>query len=342
MYLTSRFQAALPQNQFANNFNYSVTNTIVPYPTDLTGWGVIMTVGQSNMAQYTNEIPPAPANASKIRQFMYGDGTLRQFQHPVFGPPGTMFISGQAHSNQVIDGMPTVSGIQQGCLVQGFGALPNTTVAQIVFPDTVFVTPNITYTGPGNWDFSPLIGNWFGYLGDRLINDGTFPNGVIFINTAIGGTLSSQWSPNPGGNYHSILSTAVKRARSVGLPISAIIVGQGETENFEGISGDIWCENWRNTIKTIRGYGVIAPWFFALQTLNAGVFSTSVQAGQIKIWGDTGVYPGPNLEARSYDYRWDTPATHFGRNNVSGFNGGQVVAGDWADVLANHKATVGF
>ncbi len=76
-------------DQYANSFNWTLDTGAHPIatPPSLTGLGVILTLGQSNMAQYTNYTPSAPAHASSMYQFLYGDGTLRQWVEPLFGPP---------------------------------------------------------------------------------------------------------------------------------------------------------------------------------------------------------------------------------------------------------------
>lgn len=326
--------AAPPINQYANLNNYASTKTIVSAPGSLTGWGVILILGQSNMAQYMNYVPPVPTNASKIRQFTYSDGTLRAFgQEPYFDAYGKVTLAGSIHSNHVLDGLASTATLTVGMNVQGFGLAANTTVVAIPGVDTVFISPNaLATTGPSNYDFAALISTFMGQLADNLISDGTFPNGVILCETAIGGTLASEWSPS--GQYHSVIVTALKRLRGASLPITAIILGQGETETFLSIPGSVWAANWTQTFQVIRNFGVTAPIFVAKETHNIGIVSPSVQAAQVAIRNGVDILAGPDADARGNDYRFDL--THFGLNAGSGLNGSVTMARDWADVLGAH------
>lgn len=74
-------------NKYANNANWTLDPVIHPIVTAPTGRTlVVLWAGQSNMAQYANAVY-TPVHTDKQYQFLYGDGTLRAFVEPVFGPP---------------------------------------------------------------------------------------------------------------------------------------------------------------------------------------------------------------------------------------------------------------
>ena len=320
---------ASPTDEYANPVNWTLDPGVhpiasyVPTASD----AVILVMGQSNMAQYTNYTYTA-THASSIHEFLYGDGTKRDWVEPVFGPPSYVTLTGAIHGNDTLDGLSSTAGLAVGNNVSGFGLLSNTTVTAIVNSTTVTIAPAATVTtSGGTYSFSSLVGSWFGQLADKLINAGKF-NHVIFCFTALGGTLASDWGP--AGKYHSVYTTALKRLRAAGLPITMIIVGQGETENFLGLDGTAWTANWKANVKISRDFGYNGPWFFAEQTWNIGTTSTAIQAAQLAIVDNAaGIYSGPNLDVYGSSYRYDN--THL---NASG---GDAVSSAWEAVITAHS-----
>lgn len=194
----------------------------------------------------------------------------------------------------------------------------------------------------------PLIGQWFGQLGDALLSNPAFKIGgarvtdIIWCFTAIGGTLASQWGPQGGVtvangltgaqnglSYFSMYTSLYFRLRQRGWSPTMFIDGQGETESFYSLPGTCWTPYWLANVSYVQtNFGFLAPWFFAKETWNAGVTNASVQAAQVAIANGVSIFNGPNLDVYGNAFRYDD--THLNST------GGAAWAGEWNAIIAAH------
>lgn len=340
--ILSGLQARLPigsnfSAQYAAAVDFTLTDpphTTVSTPS-LTNTAVILVMGQSNVAQYTNYVY-TPAHAADIYQFLYSDGTIRQWVQPNYGPYGFVTHTGTTHGTTTMDGLSGPADLQIGMMVTGPGIPVNTTITAIGATDITLSNAATTST-TNTFEFALLVGTWFGELANGLIASGKFTR-VIYCLTGIGGTLASQWAP--AGIYNSVYTTALKRLRAAGLPITMVLTGQGETESLMGSPTNLaWAANWRQIVLQSRNFGYTGPWFFPIQTwinvTGSGFVGRAdptgiTQAQQASIVDNSkGIYAGPNLDAFGNAYRYD--GTHLNST------GGGAWANAWEGVIVAHS-----
>lgn len=164
------------------------------------------------------------------------------------------------------------------------------------------------------------------YLGDLLISNAVFDR-VIFITPAVGGTIAKNWSPE--GQMNHRLLASIRRARSLGLPISGILWAQGESDNQLGTSQAEYEARLRAVIASSRGIGYSGPWFIAKQSMIYGAVSATIVAAQTAVVDNpNGIYAGPNIDSLTGGNRIDTThLTDTGNANAAGL---------WSTILAAH------
>lgn len=131
-------------------------------------------------------------------------------------------------------------------------------------------------------------GNIFTRVADKLISAGVFDR-VILIPVAVGGTPVASWVPGALGDR---ILVAARRARAVGLPITAFLWMQGETDGVNGTSQATYAATLASVIAGPRAEGFNAPWFIGKCTYIVGTVYPAIQAAQAGI-----VNPAANIFA---------------------------------------------
>lgn len=162
-------------------------------------------------------------------------------------------------------------------------------------------------------------------LGDELITAGTVDR-VILSSIAVGGTTVAQWGH--AGVFNHRIMVAIKRFRQAGIPLSAMVWCQGESDH--GTAQADYEAKLREVIETSRGLQFTGPWFIPQCTYVEGVTDAAVRAAQAAV-----VDPAQNIYSGG-DFDALTGATYRQADNVH-FN--EAGADEIAVLLTNAFAS---
>lgn len=170
-------------------------------------------------------------------------------------------------------------------------------------------------------------GTWQCKLGDLLINAGKYQR-VIFVPISIGGTVVSQWAA--GGALNARLAAAVRRIEAIGLPLTALLWCQGETDAVNGTGQSAYAASLSSVISTVTGL-ISTKILVALETWDAGALpagSTAVRAAQAQVVDNITTFQGPDGDTLDNTNRFDT--THWNATGRDNFATG------WKTAIINH------
>jgi len=136
-------------------------------------------------------------------------------------------------------------------------------------------------------------GNIWGRVADKLINAGKCQR-VILAPHAYGGTSVAKWAP--GGILNRRISIVAQRLGVVGLPISAWLWMQGETDNNPlGTTQAAYAASLAGVITTMRA-AYTAPVLIGKCTYINGAVSAGIQAAQVAAVNGTTVFAGADTD----------------------------------------------
>lgn len=170
-------------------------------------------------------------------------------------------------------------------------------------------------------------GNLFTRVSDKLIIAGKYSR-VNLIPCGIGSTGALVWATT----YYDYIILAYRRAEALGIPITAILWQQGETDNALGNTGANWIDWVQQTRAKVVAAGCTAPWMIAKSTYYAGTTSASIRASIDTLWTLPGFVQGPDTDVLTgFTYRNNPDNVHF---NVTGLD---MAANLWRD-----RIVIGF
>lgn len=169
------------------------------------------------------------------------------------------------------------------------------------------------------------LGNLFFRFSDKLITAGSYDR-VILAPVAVGGTLVQHWEQAAPLNLRPIV--AARRLASVGLPVTAFIWMQGETDAANGTSQSSYADSLSGVISSVRGEGFSQPWLIGKCTYNSGNTSSTIRSAQAAVVNGTDIFAGADsdtLTGTSVNRQADN--THFKAA------GGDAAASLWRDAV---------
>ncbi|MBF0612799.1 MAG: sialate O-acetylesterase [Magnetococcales bacterium] len=151
-------------------------------------------------------------------------------------------------------------------------------------------------------------GSVWSRLGRKLIQGNLFDS-VIFIAIGVGNSSITDWGE--GGNLAPHLRKSIELVSKSGLKITHIFFHQGETDNLRGTTREQYRIRLRSIVESIRGLGVMAPFYVARASRVCNSVSMNVIMAQNDvIQQGVNIFPGPNTDLLSHmDFRID--CAHF-------------------------------
>jgi hypothetical protein len=131
-------------------------------------------------------------------------------------------------------------------------------------------------------------------MADKLISDAKYTD-VILAPIGIGATSVNSWATDATLNQKIIV--AARRVAAIGLPVTAFLWMQGETDNGGATTQAAYAADLASVIAIPRNAGFNAPWLIGKCTYNAGTVSSAVQAAQAGAVNGTTIFAGANTDS---------------------------------------------
>ncbi len=139
-------------------------------------------------------------------------------------------------------------------------------------------------------------GTWLLPMADKLITDGHYDR-VIIVPMAVGNTRVGQWSdPNLSPYLFRRINTVGLRIRDAGLPCTAIMWGQGESDTSAGTSQAAYAAALSKIIAEFNRAIPGTPFLVAREAYYYGNTSPGILAAQASVVNGTTVFAGENVE----------------------------------------------
>lgn len=139
-------------------------------------------------------------------------------------------------------------------------------------------------------------GTWLLRMADKLISDGYYDR-VIIVPMAVGNTNVGQWSdPNLAPYLFKRINTVGLRMRDAGLPCTAIMWGQGESDTRDGTSQASYAARLQKVINEFNRAIPGCPMLVAQESYIYGTTSPAILAAQASVVNNTTVFAGENVE----------------------------------------------
>lgn len=150
-----------------------------------------------------------------------------------------------------------------------------------------------------------LGGTWMLPMADKLITDGHFDR-VIIVPMAVGNTRVGQWSdPNLAPYLFRRINSVGLRLRDAGLPCTAIMWGQGESDTSAGTSQAAYAAALSKIIAEFNRAIPGAPFLVAQEAYYYGNTNAGILAAQASVVNGTTVFAGENVELIGPSGRYD-------------------------------------
>lgn len=146
-----------------------------------------------------------------------------------------------------------------------------------------------------------ILDCWGKRLADKLISSGKYAR-VILVPIAISSTFFADWAV--GGAMNPRIGVAAKRLASLGLPLTYILWGQGESDNVGATSQASCTTSLNSIIATLQQNFGATPIRIASQSYYLGATAANVTNAQAAVLGGT-VLPGPNADSLTSGSRYD-------------------------------------
>ncbi|MBB2794431.1 UNVERIFIED_ORG: hypothetical protein GGD58_003301 [Rhizobium pisi] len=150
-----------------------------------------------------------------------------------------------------------------------------------------------------------LRGTWMLRMADKLIADGHFDR-VILVPMAVGNTRADQWASETTAPYlFNKINVVGLRLRDAGLPCTAIMWGQGESDTSAGTSQASYTASLQKVIAEFNHAIPGCPILVARETYYYGSVSAAVQAAQAAVVNGTTVFAGEDVDSIGSGGRYD-------------------------------------
>lgn len=150
-----------------------------------------------------------------------------------------------------------------------------------------------------------LRGTWMLRMADKLVADGHFDR-VILVPMAVGNTRAAQWADAANAPFlFNKINVVALRLRDVGLPCTAIMWGQGESDTSAGTSEAVYAAALNKIIAEFNRSIPACPILVAQESYYYGATSPAVLAAQAGVVNGTTVFAGENVESIGASGRYD-------------------------------------
>lgn len=148
-------------------------------------------------------------------------------------------------------------------------------------------------------------GTWMMRMADKLISDGTYDR-VIIVPMAVGNTKVGQWAdPSQAPYLFNKINVVGLRLRDAGLPCTAIMWGQGESDNIAGTSQASYAASLQKVIAEFNRAIPGCPILVAQESYYYGNTSPAILAAQASVVNNSTVFAGENVELIPPSGRYD-------------------------------------
>ncbi|QIG74525.1 putative acetylesterase protein [Rhizobium phage RHph_Y25] len=148
-------------------------------------------------------------------------------------------------------------------------------------------------------------GTWLLRMADKLISDGLYDR-VIIVPMAVGNTRVGQWSdPNLEPYLFKRINTVGLRMRDAGLPCTAIMWGQGESDTAANTSQSSYAASLQKVIGEFNRAIPGCPVLVAQEAYYYGNTNAGILAAQASVVNNSTVFAGENVELIGPSGRYD-------------------------------------
>ncbi|CAN7171411.1 sialate O-acetylesterase [Rhizobium leguminosarum] len=148
-------------------------------------------------------------------------------------------------------------------------------------------------------------GTWMLRMADKLVADGHFDR-VIIVPMAVGNTRVEQWADSASPPYlFNKINVVGLRLRDAGLPCTAIMWGQGESDTIANTSQASYAASLKRVIAEFNHAIPNCPILVAQESYYYGNTSAAVLAAQASVVNNTTVFAGENVDLISSSGRYD-------------------------------------
>ncbi|MGO7541864.1 sialate O-acetylesterase [Rhizobium ruizarguesonis] len=150
-----------------------------------------------------------------------------------------------------------------------------------------------------------LRGTWMLRMADKLITAGYFDR-VILVPMAVGNTRADQWASEATAPFlFNKINVVALRLRDAGLPCTAIMWGQGESDTSAGTSQASYTASMQKVIAEFNHAIPGCPILVAIESYYYGSTSAAVVAAQAAVVNGTTVFAGENVDSIGSGGRYD-------------------------------------
>lgn len=148
-------------------------------------------------------------------------------------------------------------------------------------------------------------GTWLLRMADKLISDGLYDR-VIIVPMAVGNTRVGQWSdPSLEPYLFRRINTVGLRIRDAGLPCTAIMWGQGESDTAANTSQASYAASLQKVIGEFKRAIPGCPMLVAQEAYYYGNTNAGILAAQASVVDNQTVFAGENVELIPPSGRYD-------------------------------------
>lgn len=148
-------------------------------------------------------------------------------------------------------------------------------------------------------------GTWLLRMADKLISDGHYDR-VIIVPMAVGNTRVGQWSdPSLEPYLFRRINTVGLRVRDAGLPCTAIMWGQGESDTSASTSQASYAASLQKVIAEFKRAIPGCPMLVAQEAYYYGNTNAGILAAQASVVDNVSVFAGENVELIPPSGRYD-------------------------------------
>lgn len=148
-------------------------------------------------------------------------------------------------------------------------------------------------------------GTWMMRMADKLIADGHYDR-VILVPMAVGNTRVGQWADSTQAPYlFNNINVVGLRLRDAGLPCTAIMWGQGESDTIANTSQASYAASLQKVIAEFNRAIPGCPVLVAQEAYYYGNTSAGILAAQASVVNNTTVFAGENVELIGPSGRYD-------------------------------------
>lgn len=148
-------------------------------------------------------------------------------------------------------------------------------------------------------------GTWMLRMADKLISDGLYDR-VILVPMAVGNTRVGQWAdPSQAPYLFNKINVVGLRLRDAGLPCTAIMWGQGESDTAANTSQASYAASLQKVIGEFNRAIPGCPVLVAQEAYYYGNTNAGILAAQASVVNNSTVFAGENVELIGPSGRYD-------------------------------------